>query len=64
MAYCSVPAPPKSRIDLDRRRHTGDQANSIRYLINPDVHRNTLSKAYPSEDRVHRGKPLLVRLRV
>src|ERR1700733_10044764 len=59
----SIRRPPRSRVDLDRRRHASDQANAIRYLINPDVHRHTLSKPYPSEDWVHRRKPLLVRLR-
>jgi hypothetical protein len=63
-AGCSIRRPPGSRIDLNRRRHAGYQANPIWYLINPDVHRHTLSKTYPSEDRVHRGKPLLVWLRV
>jgi hypothetical protein len=54
----------RSRVDLDRRRHAADEANTRRYLINPDVHRHTLTKPYSSEDRVHRGKPLLVWLRV
>ena len=54
----------RSRIDLDRRCHSGDQVSAIRCLIYLDMYRHTLGKAHPSEDRVHRGKPLLVSLRV
>jgi hypothetical protein len=60
----SVPGSPRSRIDLDRGGHAGDQANAVRYLIDPDAHGHALSKAHPSENRVDSGKPLLVGLRV
>jgi hypothetical protein len=56
--------PRGSRIDLDRRRHAGDQANPIWHLIDLDAYRHALGQAHPGEDRVHRGKPLLVRLHV
>ena len=60
----SIRRPPRSRVDLDRRGHAADEAHASWFLINPDVRRHTLSKPYPNEDRVYRGEPLLVRLRV
>jgi integrase len=40
--------------------HAGDQADAVRYLIDPDAHRHALGKPYPREDRVNVGKPLIV----
>ena len=42
-AFASFRGAPRLRIDLDGCGQARDQANAIRYLINPDVHRYTLS---------------------
>jgi hypothetical protein len=57
---CSVRGPPRSRVDLDRGCHAGDQADAVRYLIDPDAHWHPVGKPYPREDRVNVGKPLIV----
>jgi hypothetical protein len=61
---CSVRRPRRQWVDLDRRGHAGGQANTIRYLIDPDADRHALSKTYPSEDWVDGRKPLRVGLHV
>ena len=52
--------PRGERVDLDRGCHTGDQADAVRYPIDPDTHRHALGKPYPREDRVNHCKPLSV----
>ncbi len=52
------------RIDLHGGRHAGHQADAIRHLIDVDAHRHALRKAHPGEDRIYRGEPRLIRLRV
>ena len=49
-------------IDLHGTRHAGDQAHTIRYLIDVDTHRYTLRKPHPCEDRIYRGEPRWIRL--
>jgi glyoxylase-like metal-dependent hydrolase (beta-lactamase superfamily II) len=44
--------------------HTLDQPHAIRHLIDVDAHWHALGKSHPGEDRVHRGEPRLIRLRV
>src|ERR1700681_1867124 len=52
------------RIDLHRGRRASHQSDAIRYLIDVDAHRHALRKADPSEDRIYRGEPRLIRLRI
>jgi hypothetical protein len=66
--FCTSPAALfrglRAPVDLNRRGQASDQANAIGDLLDPDVHRHALSQTHPGEDRIHRGKPLLVWLRV
>jgi hypothetical protein len=55
-----------ARLDLHGRgrappRH---QAHAVGHLIDVEAHRDALRQAYPGEDRVDRGEPLLVGLGV
>src|SRR5258707_2229151 len=54
----------RSRIDLNGSCHASHQADAIRHLIDVDAHRHALRKAHPGEDRIYRGEPSLIRLRV
>jgi hypothetical protein len=45
-------------------RHAGHQSDAIRHLINVDAHRDALRETHPGEDRIYRGEPCLIRLRV
>src|SRR6266446_5910900 len=55
---------PRPRIDLHSSRHPGCEDHTLRHLIDVDAHRNALRQAHPGEDRVDRGEPLPVGLRV
>jgi hypothetical protein len=55
---------PGPRIDLRGGRHPCRKDHALRHLIYVDAHWNALGKAHPGEDRVDRGKPLLIGLRV
>jgi hypothetical protein len=52
------------RIDLYSSCHASHEAHAVRYLIDADAHRHALRKPYPGEDRIYRGEPRLIRLRV
>src|SRR5712675_3078063 len=52
------------RIDLHGGRHTSRQPDTIRHLIDVDAHRQALRQAHPGEDRIYRGQPCLIGLRV
>ena len=54
----------RRKIDLHGSSHAGHQADAIRYLIDVDADGHALRKADPGEDRIYRGKPRLIRLRV
>ncbi len=60
----SVGLRPGPRIDLDRGRHSRRQRHALRHFIDVDAHGYALGKAHPSEDRIDRGNPLLIGLRV
>ena len=47
-----------------RRSHASHQSDAIRHLIDADAHRHALRKPDPGEDRIYRGEPRLIRLRV
>src|SRR5205823_9791761 len=51
-------------IDLDGGGHAGRKNDARRHLIDMDADRDALGQAYPGEDRVDIGDPLIVGLRV
>jgi hypothetical protein len=52
------------RIDLHSSCHASHEAQAVRYLIDVNAHRHALRKPYPGENRIYRGEPRLIRLRV
>src|ERR1700722_12624517 len=51
-------------VDLHGRGHAGDQTNAFRNLVDSDAYGHPLRQTHPGENRVDRGKPLLVGARV
>ena len=56
--------PARPRIDLHRGRHPGREDHTLRHLIDVNAYWDALRQPHPSEDRVDRGQPLSVGLRV
>ena len=53
-----------SRIDLHGGGHAGRKHHALGHLIDVDAHRNALRQTHSGEDRIDRGEPLAVGLRV
>ena len=51
-------------VDLHSRSHPLDKLHALWDLIDVDADRDALRKTYPGEDRIDRGHPLIVGLRV
>jgi hypothetical protein len=51
-------------IDLHSGGPPGREDYALRHLIDVDAYRNTLGKPHPGKDRVDRGDPLFVGLRI